>query len=92
MYAKLINGELKPAPTNYRGIINYSQYPERMEEDGYKLVEYTPMPEDGRDEYDYSDPDNPVLVKEATKQYDSHWEEQDDRIVRVWDETPRADS
>ena len=29
MYAKLINDELIPAPTNYRGIINYNKYKKR---------------------------------------------------------------
>ena len=86
MYAKLVNGELVEAPYNYRGIINYNKYPERMAEDGYKPVEYTKMPADGQDEYDYTDEENPVLVKEATKHYESNWEEQGDKIVQVWDE------
>ena len=84
MYAKLVNGGLKEAPYNYRGIINYNKYPERMVEDGYKPVENTPMPADGIDEYDYSDEDNPVLVKEVAKHYESHWEERGDKIVNVW--------
>lgn len=92
MYAKLIDGKLVEAPYNYRGIINYNKYPERMVEDGYKPVENTPIPADGQDEYDYTDEDNPVLVKEATKHYESGWEEQTDKIVQVWNETPRANS
>lgn len=86
MYAKLMEGNLQEAPYNYRGIINYNKYPERMVEDGYKEVEYTAIPEDGQDEYDYTDEDNPVLIKEATKHYESRWEEIGNKIVQVWQE------
>ena len=83
MYAKLINGKLKPAPTNYRGIINYNRYPEKMIEDGYKQVVYNYMPEDGQNKYDEITGE---VVEEAKKRYESHWEEQDGKIVQVWTE------
>lgn len=86
MYAKLIDGQFSEAPVNYRGIINYNKYPERLAEDGYKPVEYTKMPADGIDEYDYTDEENPVLVKKADKQYEFSWEEREDKIVQVWNE------
>ena len=92
MFAKLSNGKLREAPANYRGIINYNRYPERMAEDGYKPVENTPMPEDGQEVWDDTDELNPVLVKPAEKHYESHWEERGDKIVKVWDEVAGTNS
>ena len=83
MYAKLIDGKLVEAPNNYRGIINYNRYPERMVEDGYKEVVQTPIPADGVDKYDENTLE---LIEKASKSYESHYEEQDGRIVQVWNE------
>ena len=82
MYAKLINGELIPAPTNYRGIINYNRFPERVSEDGYKLVEYSEIPEDGLDKYG----DDGELIEKASKTYESHYEDAGNKIVQIWKE------
>ena len=83
MYAKLVNGELIPAPTNYRGIINYNRYPEKMVEDGYKPVEYTDMPDDGKDKYD---DETLEVIEKAKKTYESQYQEKNDKIVQVWKE------
>ena len=81
MYGKLVNGELILAPTNHRGIINYNLYPERMVEDGYKEVINTEIPDDGLDKYN----EEGELIEQATKSYTSHYEEQEDKIVKVWE-------
>lgn len=83
MYAKLVNGQLVTAPTNFRGIINYCRFPERMVEDGYKPVVYTAMPADGIPEYDE---ETLEIVKEAEKSYESSFEETEHEIVQVWHE------
>ena len=82
MYAKLVNGELIPAPTNFRGVINYNRFPERMIEDGYKPVERSVIPEDGLDKYD----ENGELIEKASKSYESQYQEKKNKIVQVWKE------
>ena len=81
MYAKLINDELIPAPTSYRGIINYNKYPERMAEDDYKEVVYSDMPKDGYAEYNE---ETGELIKEAEKVYKAKYTIKKNKIVQTW--------
>jgi hypothetical protein len=81
MYGKLVNGELVPAPKNFRGIINYNLYPARMVEDGYKPVVYTQIPADGVDEIDENTLE---VLKKAEKKYKSTFKENSRAITQVW--------
>lgn len=87
MYAKLVDGKLVEAPNNYRGIINYNKYPERMVEDGYKEVVFTNMPSDGYDEYDM---ESGELIRKAQVKYKAIYIDAPNQIQQAWVEDNEA--